>query len=158
MRVRLGILIFAFFPLPVLLAASPAEGSEQQPETPLVVQAGVPLRLYLTKHAPKRTGAAGEAKVLDPVYAFDRQVIPAGAVVLGKVNRLQSISRWQRTRAILGGDFTSLHQAPIEFTTLVMPDGSRRPLHTAENPGFNSIVSSRVVKKQSPPRLRTPAC
>ena len=149
MRIRLGIRVFAFFPLSVLLAASPPEGGSQQQETPLVVPAGVPLRLYLTKRAPKRTGAAVEAKVLDPVYAFDRQVIPAGAVVLGQVDRLKSISRWQRTRAILGGDFTPLHQAPIEFTTLVMPDGSRRPLHTAENAGLNSIVPSRPPKKRT---------
>jgi hypothetical protein len=149
MRIGLGILVFAFLPLSAVLAASQAESVSPPRETPLVVPAGVPLRLYLTKRARKRTGAAVEAKVLDPVYAFDRQVIPAGVVVLGKVNRLQSISKWQRVRAILGGDFTPLHQAPIEFTTLVMPDGSRRPLHTAADPGLNSIVSSRLVKKQS---------
>src|ERR1017187_2838667 len=73
MRVRLGILVFAFFPLSALLAASPAECDSPPQETPLVVPAGVPLRLYLTRRAPKRTGAAVEAKVLDPVYAFDRQ-------------------------------------------------------------------------------------
>ncbi|MGB9454978.1 MAG: hypothetical protein WCB12_02980 [Bryobacteraceae bacterium] len=115
----------------------------------MVVPTGAPVRLYLTKRAPKRAGAVVEAKVLDPVYAFDRQVIPAGAVALGKVDPLQPVPRWQRVRAILGGDFTPLHQAPIEFTTLLMPDGSRRPLHTAESPGLNSIVSSRPPKKQS---------
>ena len=149
MRVRLGILVFAFFPLSALVAAFPAESGSPQQETPLVVPAGAPLRLYLTKRARKRTGAAVEAKVLDPVYAFDRQVIPVGAVVLGKVNRLQSIPRWQRVRAILDGDFTPLHRAPIEFTTLVMPDGRSLPLHTVENAGLNSIVSSRPPKKQS---------
>jgi hypothetical protein len=115
----------------------------------------VPLRLYLTRRTPKRTGAVVEAKVLDPVYAFDRQVIPAGAVALGKVNRLQPIPRWQRVRAILGGDFTPLHRAPIEFTTLVMPDGKRLLLHTAESPGLNSIVSSRPPRKQSSPAPST---
>ena len=112
-----------------------------------MVPSGVPLRLYLTRRAPKRTGALVEAKVLDPVYAFDRQVIPAGAVALGKVDRLQSIPKWQRVRAILNGDFTPLHTAPIEFTTIVMPDGSRLTLHTAESPGLNSIVSSRPPKQ-----------
>ena len=137
------------FPLSVILAQPQADGGAQQQETPLVVQPGVPLRLYLTKRAPKRTGAVVEAKVLDPVYAFDRQVIPAGAVALGKVTRLQPIPNWQRVRAMLNGDFTPLHKAPIEFTTIVMPDGSRLPLHTAESLGLNSIVSSRPPKKQS---------
>ena len=69
-------------------------------------------------------------------------------MALGKVNRLQSIPKWQRVRAILNGDFTPLHTAAIEFTTIVMPDGSRLALHTAESPGLNSIVSSRPPKKQ----------
>ena len=63
------------------------------------------------------------------MYAFDRQVIPAGAVALGTVTGLLPIPKWQRVRAILNGDFTPLHTAPIEFTPIVMPDGSRLPLH-----------------------------
>src|SRR5713101_1485874 len=108
MRVLTGILILGFSSLSILSAAPPAADVNQQQEMPLVVPAGVPLRLYLTKRVPKRAGAPVEAKVLEPVYAFDRQVIPAGAVVLGSVSRLQPISRTQRTMAILGGDFTPL--------------------------------------------------
>lgn len=148
MHFRVGILLFTCFPVSVTSAQSQADAGAPQQETPLVVQSGVPLRLYLTKRAPKRTGALVQAKVLDPVYAFDRQVIPAGAVALGKVSRLQSIPKWQRVRAILNGDFTPLHTPAIEFTTIVMPDGSRLALHTAESPGLNSIVSSRPPKKQ----------
>ena len=149
MHVRVGILAFICFPLSVISAQPQADGGAQQQETPLVVQAGVPVRLYLTKRVPKRRGAVVEAKVLDPVYAFDREVIPAGAVALGTVTRLQPIPKWQRVRAILNGDFTPLHTAPIEFTTIVMPDGSQLALHTVESPGLNSIVSSRPPKKQS---------
>src|ERR1039458_5807352 len=89
MRVRAGILVLSFIALSILSAAPQSDDASQQPETPLVVPAGVPLRLYLTKRAPKRAAAPVQAKVLDPVYAFDRQVIPAGAVVLGTVSRLQ---------------------------------------------------------------------
>ena len=149
MHARVGILVFLCFPLSVISAQPQAEGGIQQQETSLVVPSGVPVRLYLTKRTPKRTGAVVEAKVLDPVYAFDRQVIPAGAVALGKVNRLQPIPRRQRVRAILNGDFTPLHTAPIEFTTIVMQDGTRLPMHTAESPGLNSIVSSRPPRKPS---------
>jgi hypothetical protein len=115
----------------------------QQAETPLVVPAGVPLRLCLSRRVPKRTGAEVRAQVLDPVYAFDHQVIPAGSVVLGRVSHVRPVSKWQRTRAILGGDFTPLHLAEIEFTTLILPDGHQMPLHTAGSQGLNSIASSR---------------
>ena len=150
MHARAGIPVLGVFSLALLPGATAAGSESRQQEIPLVVPAGVPLRLYLTKRVPKRGGAPVEAKVLEAVYAFDRLVIPAGAVVLGRVNRPQSISRGQRTRAILGGDFTPLRTAPIEFTTLVMPDGRKLPLHTAESLGLNSMAPARPPKKQSP--------
>jgi hypothetical protein len=139
---------FSFFALSVLAAAPPPEGGSEQ-QIPLLVPAGTPLRLYLTKRLPKKEGAPVEAKVLDAVYSFDREVIPAGAAVLGRVIRVQSVSGAERTRAILNGDFTPLHVAPIEFTMVVLPDGRQMPLRTAETPGLNSIVSPQPLKKQN---------
>lgn len=147
MHVRLDTAVYVCFSLSVVAAQPAVEGGSRPLAVPLVVPSGTPIRLYLTKRIPKRTGAPVEARVLDPVYAFDRQVIPAGAIVRGQVDPLHSISKWQRIRAILGGDFTPLHIAPVEFTTLVLPDGSARPLHTAESAGFNSLVSSRRAKQ-----------
>src|SRR5258706_13119924 len=92
-----------------------------QSHIPLTVPANVPLRLYLTKRVSKRIGAPVEAKLLAPVYAFDHEVIPAGTQAIGHVSRLESVSKWERTRAILGGDFTPLHVAEIEFTSLWLP-------------------------------------
>jgi hypothetical protein len=135
------------FSLASLTAADKAVS--KAPEVPLIIPAGVPLRLYLTKRFSKRTGAAVEAKVLDPVYVFDHQVIPAGAVVLGQVVQVQAVSKAQRTQAILNGDFTPLHTAPVEFTTLIMPDGRKMQMCTAESLGLDSIVSSRQGKPQS---------
>ena len=76
-----------------------------------------------------------EAKLLEPVYAFDREVIPAGIVVRGRVSRIESITKWQRFRTILGGDFTPLHRTEVEFTELVMPDGRTVALDTTETLG-----------------------
>lgn len=149
MHIRVSSILFAGIPLFVLSAQTAPENGRQKLEIPLIVTSGAPIRLYLTKRIPKRTGAPVEARVLEPVYAFDRQVIPAGAIVRGQVNPLQSVPKWQRVRAILGGDFTPLHIAPVEFTTLVLPDGSTKPLHTAETTGFQSLVSSRRAKQQT---------
>jgi len=74
--------------------------------------------LYLTKRVSKRLAAPVEAKLLEPVFAFDREVIPAGTVALGKVSRTQPITKWPRIRAILNGDFTPLRRAQVEFNTL----------------------------------------
>ena len=122
----------------------------QNATVPLVVPAGVPLRLYLTRRVSKRLGAPVEARLLTPLYAFDHEVIPAGTEVLGYVSRLQPVPRWQRLRAVCGGDFTPLRVAQIEFTSLVLPDGHRLDLHTMESAGLNSLVPVKPPKQKAP--------
>ncbi len=118
---------------------------------PLTVPANVPLRVYLTKRISKRVGAPVDAKLIGAVYAFDHEVIPAGTQAVGHVSRLEPVSKWERTRAILGGDFTPLHVAQIEFTSLTLPDGRELPVQTVSSAGLNSIFPLH------PPRQRTPS-
>ena len=87
MRVGLGILALACVPLVSASAAAGTAPDEETPRIALNIPSGAPLRLYLTRRVPKRAGAPVEAKVLEPVFAFDREVIPAGAVVQGEVSR-----------------------------------------------------------------------
>jgi hypothetical protein len=107
---------------------------------PLTVPAGAPLRLYLTHKIPKKAGAPVQAKLLEPVYSFDHQVIPAGSAVVGRVSRVQPVSKWQRASAILNGDFTPLRRAFADFASVTLPDGQRVALHTTETEGLRSIV------------------
>jgi hypothetical protein len=128
--------------LSVVVCAQPqASENEPQQSIPLTVPASVPLRVYLTKRVPKKVGAPVEAKLLEGVYAFDREVIPAGTVALGHVSRLESVSKFERTKAVLGGDFTPLHRADVEFTSLRLADGRELAVQTQENVGLNSIFS-----------------
>ncbi len=71
----------------VTLQASQAAGESQTPNVTLTVPSGVPLRLYLTKRIPKRMGASVEGKIMETVFAFDREVLPAGSAVSGRVMR-----------------------------------------------------------------------
>src|ERR1022692_2314965 len=105
------------------------------------VPPGAPLRVYLTKRLPKRLGAPVEAKVMEPVFAFDREVVPAGTIAQGAVSRLRPANRWQRVRAILNGDFTPLRSAEVEFTSLTLPDGRTLATHTVDAPAMNSIYT-----------------
>ena len=112
----------------------------------LSVPAGVPLRLYLTKRIPKKVGAPVEAKLLDPLWAYDREVVPAGVSVSGVVRRIEPVEKAQRLRAVLGGDLTPLHTAWIDFTSVQMPDGKKLALHTVEGAGLGSVVSSGAMQ------------
>jgi len=138
----------ACVPLFSALAAAQTAPDAETPRMALNVPSGAPLRLYLTERVPKRAGAPVEAKLLEPVFAFDREVIPAGAVVEGQVSRTQPIGKRQRVRAIISGDFTPLRSAHVEFTTLILPDGRKLPTHTVETMALNSIYTG----PKAPPR------
>ncbi|MCU1258983.1 MAG: hypothetical protein JWO80_1868 [Bryobacterales bacterium] len=136
----------------VVLASPQVNGqdtkTDQLQSIPLTVPAGVPLRLYLTKRVFKRTNAPVEARLLTPLYAFDREVIPPGTPVVGHVSRVEPVPKWERIRAVLGGDFTPLRVAQIEFTSLLLPDGRTMELHTIENPGLKSLVPLKPPKQR----------
>jgi hypothetical protein len=145
MKVVLGILAATFIPLASVAAQTAAD--EETPKISLSVPAGAPLRLYLTKRASKRIGAPVEAKLLESVFAFDQEVLPAGTVALGEVSRVHPVPKMQRFRAIVNGDFTPLRRAEVEFTTLILPDGRKLSTHTVETVGLNSIYREPSKKK-----------
>src|ERR1700719_1975421 len=147
MNVKYLTIIFSVF---VMWAQPPAAENDPQQSVPLSVPAGVPLRVYLTKRIPKKVGAPVEAKLLEGVYAFDREVIPAGSQVTGHVSRLEPVSKFERTKAVLGGDFTPLHRAEVEFTSLRMPNGREIAIQTQENIGLNSIFSPKARPRKNP--------
>jgi hypothetical protein len=154
MKVLLGIVAVACISFFTASATAQTAGEEETQKIALSVPSGAPLRLYLTKRVSKRTGAPLEAKLLEPVFAFDREVIPAGTVAQGQVSRVQPVGNWQRVRAIVSGDFTPLRSAQVEFTTLILPDGRTVSTHTVETLGLNSIYMEPAKKKQqkAPPQ------
>src|SRR5712672_3058684 len=129
MRVALA-LVFIFLP------ALQAQNADEAPQIPLTVPSGAPLRLYLTKRVSKHVGTPVEGKTIESVFAFDREVAPAGSVVSGKVSRVEPVTGWQRFRAIVNGDFTPLRNAQVEFESLTLPDGRKVSLHTVETMGM----------------------
>ncbi len=111
---------------------------------PLTVATGVPVRVYLSKRLTKRQNETVHAKLIEPLFAFDREVVPAGTTVEGRVSSLKPVSKYQRFSAIIGGDFTPLRQAEVEFTTLLLPDGRKIALRTAETPGLSTLYNPRA--------------
>ncbi|HWC96255.1 MAG TPA: hypothetical protein VG456_05890 [Candidatus Sulfopaludibacter sp.] len=136
-------------PLFIVVTAFSLFAAEDQPaKIPLSIPAGAPLRLYLTRRVPKRIDAPVEAKVMESLFAFDREVVPAGSVVTGKVSRLQPAGKWRRFQAIVNGDFTPLHGALVQFDSLKLPDGKIVPIHTMETVAMNSIYREPSSKKK----------
>jgi hypothetical protein len=141
--------------LSAVAIAQPSAG-EEIPTISLNVPEGAPLRLYLTGKVSKRLGAPVEAKVLEPLFSFDREVIPAGTVVRGEVTRLDGVGKWRRAMAMMNGDFTPLHRGLVTFTTLTLPDGRTMPSHTVEAAGLNSIYIEPSPNKKKKAKTAPP--
>jgi hypothetical protein len=132
---RDGCLLFQL--VAVLLVAVPAL---PQP-VKLVVATGTPLQVSIEhRFSVKRIGEPVQARLVSPLYAFDQEVVPAGSEVLGHVARLDPVNRQKRIHAIMGGDFTPLHDPAIAFDTLVFPDGTRMHIMTTVESGRGAVI------------------
>ena len=129
-------------------AQQPNEAQQPDADKPLTVrtqvEAGIPLRAYITHRVSYRLNEPVTAKIIQPVWSFDRIVIPAGTVAHGTVSTLVPVSRMSRFRAVVGGDFTPLKRAEVTFQSLTLPDG-----RTVE---FQAVPSYGLGTYYTPPR------
>lgn len=130
----------------------------------LQVNAGTPLRLYITQRVWYRKGEIVHAKFAEPVWAFDRVVIPVGTVVEGQVVDVHPVPAMIRAMAVVRGDFTPLKLAQVSFTNLVLPDGRSLQLATRPSVGLATIFvpprppknkkksgTKKIAKQSKPP-------
>ena len=95
------------------------------------VPSGVPLRVALERRvAIKRVGEPIQGRLVEPIYVFDRVVLPAGSVVEGHIAEIGGVPARRRLKAILSGNFTPPREVRAQFDTLVLSEGSRLPLRT----------------------------
>jgi hypothetical protein len=103
---------------------------QEEPAIALTVDAGRPLEVVLDQRITvARVGQSITGTLVDPLYAYDRIVVPAGTPVLGHIAALEEPSGFARTRAMLAGDFTPRRRVVLQFDTLVLGD-DRRSIRT----------------------------
>jgi hypothetical protein len=136
-----------------LWTTSPAAAQPNEPLQRLVVEEGTPLRVAVDRRVIiKRVGQPIDALLVDPVFVFDRIVIPAGARVLGHVEQRTSVSKKQQAFAMLSGDFTPRHDILLQFDTVVLADGRTLPVRTQVSPGTEQVtleLAAGAEKKQN---------
>jgi hypothetical protein len=107
----------------------------------LTVAKGSPLQVALDGEVRvERVGQPVHARIVEPVYALDHIVVPAGSEVIGEVTKVEPLSGGKRTLAALNADFTPLRKVEVGFHELVLTDGRRFPLHTSVTPGSGQII------------------
>jgi len=108
---------------------------------PLTVPAGSPLKVALDQEVRVRSvGQAVHGKVVEPVYSFDKLVVPAGSEVNGKIASIEGVSKVNRTAAAMNANFSPLRQVHVEFNELVLADGTHIPLQTVVSPASEGVL------------------
>ena len=108
---------------------------------PLSVPAGTPLKVALDQEVRvHNVGQQVHGKVMEPVYAFDRLVVPAGSEVNGRIAVIEGVSKRKRTVAALNGDFSPYREVHIDFDELVFADGRHLPLQTSVSRGASGVL------------------
>lgn len=121
--------------------STPDASSVLSPPVELTVGKGVPLRVVLRKAMRvKKVGQPITAYLADPVYAFDRVVVPSGSEVDGHVAKLTPPSGLRKTGYYLNADFSSHRSVEVEFDTLILPNGKRIALRTKILPGVGPVL------------------
>lgn len=102
---------------------------------------GTPIRAILRKSLPvKKIGELVQAYVAEPVYAFDRVVIPQGSELDGHITQLAHRSMFKRVASYLNADFSPHRAVRVDFDTIILANGARLPVDTETLPDIGPVL------------------
>src|ERR1039457_3739510 len=127
---------------PASSQAATATGAEAAPvRVPMSVPAGTPIKVALDSEVRIRSvGQAIQAKTTEPLYAFDKLLIPAGTVVNGEVSAIDSVPGKTRALDAADGNFSPARHVHVQFDELVMGDGRHLALQTVASPAPDGVL------------------
>src|ERR1700690_2990371 len=126
---------------PLTLAHRPGDKPSANETIALTVPEGTPVQVVLDKEMRlQKVGQPLRGHVVEPVYAFNKLVIPIGTEITGQITRIENVSRMRRVTSALDADFTPARRIDVEFTELVLSDRKRVPVHTSVTPGSGQVV------------------
>jgi hypothetical protein len=113
---RAQLLLTASAVIGTLLAGTPAVAESDAAGVELVAGKGTPLRIALDRTVGvKRVGQIVTGTLIEPLYAYDRLILPVGTPVVGHIESLENPSKLTRLRAWSGGDFAPKRHVVIQF-------------------------------------------
>lgn len=147
-----AMLLFRFAALCTLMLAcqtrslAQAENSSMQSASeghtiPLTLSEGTPIQIALDHEVRIRSvGQAIEGRVMQPVFAFDRLVVPVGTKALGHISTIHPVSGGVRVLDALNTNFTPTHQLSVVFDELILSSGQHIALHANVVPGSGQVL------------------
>jgi type IV secretory pathway VirB10-like protein len=154
------LIFFIFLTISTAMAgqdsSSPATlstNSAPAPTIALTVARNTPLQIALDREVRiRKAGQPIHGRLVQPVYAFDRLVVPAGTEVNGHIARIEAMSKKKRALGILNADLTPARKVEVEFDQLVLAEGRTVPFKAVITPGSGQVmqlVSTKDDKKKS---------
>ena len=123
------------------LTHRPAEQPLTSPTVALTVPKGTPIQVALDKEVRiEKVGQPVRGHVVEPVYAFDKLVIPAGSEVTGQIAKIEHVSTGKRVMSALDADFTPAHKVEVEFNQINLANGKQIPVQTKVIPGSGQVI------------------
>jgi hypothetical protein len=120
----------------VAAVSGPVCAQAPSPPVPLTVVAGRSLDIVLDARVViKNVGQQVSGMIVEPVYAYDRIVIPAGTKVTGHVATIDGAPKIARFRAALSGDLAPARSVRLQFDTLILGE---------EAVSFESVVTAEI--------------
>ena len=117
---------------------------------PMSVGAGTPIKVAIDSEVRvRKVGQAIQCRTTEPVYVFDKLLIPVGTVMNGKVSAIDSVPKMVRTMQAANGNFSPARKVHVQFDELVMGDGRRVPLQTVASPAPDGVLRF-VSAKEKP--------
>jgi len=107
----------------------------------LTVARNTPLQIALNQDVRiRKVGQPIHGHLVQPIYAFDRLVAPAGTEVDGHIARIESLSRKKRVLGILNADFTPARKVEVQFDQLVLAKGWPIPFKAVVTPRSGRVM------------------
>jgi hypothetical protein len=128
-------LLLVVSPTPLLAQSTTPAGTDsngaEPPAVALTVAAGRSLEVVLEERVTIRAvGQSVTGVLVEPIYAYDRVVVPAGAKICGRVAGLADPPKLARMQTMLQGDFTPHRRVLLQFDTIVFDDGRSMAIDT----------------------------
>jgi hypothetical protein len=123
------------------LARRPVETPAAAQTIALTLPKGTALQVTLDREVRvAKVGQPVHGRVVEPVFAFDKLVIPADTEVTGQITKIERVSGGTRTVAALDADLTPTRKVDVEFNQIKLPDGKQMPVETIVTPGSGQVI------------------
>ena len=137
--------------------AEPIAAPAKAETVPLIVPKGTALQVALSDEVRvQKVGQPIHGRIVEPVYAFDRLVVPVGSDVNGQITEIEPISAGKRTLDALDANFTPAHKISVQFSEVVA-NGEHIPIRTVVTPGSGEPIRFITAADENPKGVKDAA-